>query len=261
MNYETLIFEIEDHVATIRLNRPDSRNALNLRLKQELDEIIRLHLNGNPSVRVVVFTGTGAAFCAGTDLRERAAQDIAPAEFISAQRFTQQLFRRIEKLEQPSIAAINGYAFGGGTELALACDLRIAVRDAVLGLTEVGLGIIPMAGGTQRLPRLIGVARAKELILTAARISAERALEIGLVNRVVADDALAAARQLAAELVKLPPLAVRHAKQVIDIGMQADIETSLEIELQTSAILFATEDRKAAMRAFLEKRPATFSGR
>ncbi|MDR2625824.1 MAG: enoyl-CoA hydratase/isomerase family protein, partial [Zoogloeaceae bacterium] len=227
MTYETLIFEAQDKIATVTLNRPAQRNALNQRMKEELSEIIDKVSRGD-DIRVLVFTGAGDAFCAGTDLRERAAQSAPPAVFLSKQRFTQNLFRRLEKMEPITIAAINGPAFGGGLELALTCDLRLAGARAKMGLTEVGLGIIPMAGGTQRLPRLIGAARAKSLILTARRITAEQAEAIGLVDQTIPDENLISeAYQLAKRLVALPPLSVRLAKQVIDTGLQTDLDTAL----------------------------------
>jgi enoyl-CoA hydratase len=261
MTYETLILEEQEGIARLTLNRPERRNALNHRLKAELGEIIDKMLSGNAAIRVLILTGAGSAFCAGADLTERAAQSDPPALFLSRQRFTQNLFRRLEKLEQITIAAINGPAFGGGLELALACDLRLAGTSAKMGLTEVGLGIIPMAGGTQRLPRLIGAARAKALILTAERITAGHAEAIGLIHAAVPDDALdAEAYKLARRLLALPPLSVRLAKQVIDTGLQTDLDTALEIELQTGAILFDTQDRREAMNAFLQKRSARFQG-
>ncbi len=261
--FETLQLVIAGGVATVTLNRPDSMNALNALMKQELLTLFAEELPVAEEVRAVVLTGAGTkAFCAGADIKERSASEPRPAEFIAAQRRAHALFRAIEALAQPTIAAINGFAFGGGTELALACDLRIAAQSASLGLTEVNLGVIPAGGGTQRLARLVGAGRAKELIFTGERVAAARAAEIGLVNRVVPDaDLAAAAATLAAQLAAKPPLALRFAKQAIDRGMQVGLDAGLEYELYAAAILFDTEDRREGMRAFVEKRKPIFKGR
>jgi enoyl-CoA hydratase len=262
MSYRTLLLEVADGVATLTLNRPEAMNAINAQMKEELARALDA-VATDAAVHVLVITGAGTrAFCAGADLKERAGTDPSPAQFYFAQKQTQRLFSRIAQLDRPVIAAINGIALGGGCEIALACDLRIAAESATLGLTEVSLGVIPAGGGTQRLSRLVGAARAKELVFTAARLDAHRALALGLVNRVVPGSELAAAvAALAAAIAAQPPLAVRLAKQVIDKGQQTDTETAMEFELYAASILFDTEDRREGMRAFVDKRAPRFTGR
>lgn len=262
MDYETLLLARSEGVATLTLNRPEAMNAITGRMKLELAAALDA-IEADDAVCAVVITGSGdKAFCAGADIKERSGSEPAPAEFYFRQKLTQRLFSRIEQLDRPTVAAINGVAFGGGYEIALACDLRVASTSASLGLTEVNLGVVPAGGGTQRLPRLIGVARAKELIYTGARLSAEEAAAIGLVNRCVApDELMRTALDLARKIASKPPLAVRFAKQAIDKGQQTDIETAMEFELYAASILFDTEDRKEGMRAFLDKRQPQFKGR
>jgi len=262
VNHETLLLDVADGVATLTLNRPQAMNAITQRMKDELGSVLDA-IEADDAVRVLVITGAGAkAFCAGADIKERAGSDPTPAEFLVRQRATHRLFTRIEQCAKPVIAALNGVAYGGGAEIALCADIRIAAESALIGLTEVSLGVIPAGGGTQRLPRLVGAAKAKELIFTAARLKAADALALGLVNRVVPADQLAdAALRLAREIAAKPPLAVRLAKQAIDRGLQADLQTALEFELYAAAILFDTDDRKEGMRAFVEKRAPQFRGR
>ena len=262
MTLETLLLSITDGVATLTLNRPDAMNAINQRLKDELAHTLE-RVESDDEIRVLVITGAGEkAFCAGADLKERAGSDPSPAEFYFRHKATQQLFSRLEALSKPVIAAINGVAFGGGAEIALCADIRLMADTASIGLTEVNLGVIPAGGGTQRLPRLVGASRAKELVFTGTRLKAEPALALGLVNRVVAAAALAdAARELAALIASKPPLAVRFAKEAINQGLQTDTSTALAFELYAAAILFDTEDRKEGMRAFVEKRAPVFKGR
>jgi len=263
MAYETLLLEVgEDGVATLTLNRPEAMNAITQRMKEELAAALDA-VAADERARVLLLTGAGGkAFCAGADIKERSGQDPTPAEFVFRQQATHRLFTRIEQFAKPVLCAINGVAFGGGAEIALCADIRLMADTASIGLTEVNLGVIPAGGGTQRLPRLVGTAKAKELIFTAARLQAGEALAIGLVNRVVpAADLMAAARDLARTIASKPPLAVRLAKQAIDKGGQADLQTALGFELYAAAILFDTEDRKEGMRAFVEKRAPQFRGR
>ncbi len=263
MAYETLLLDVAaDGVATLTLNRPEAMNAITQRMKDELGDALTA-LEADTTVRVLVITGAGEkAFCAGADIKERSGTDPAPAEFFARQKATHQLFTRIEQFSRPVIAALNGVALGGGAEIALCADIRIAADTASFGLTEVNLGVIPAGGGTQRLPRLIGAAKAKELIFLGARMKAAQALELGLVSRVVpATDLQSAVRELAATLAAKPPLALRFAKQAIDQGMQTDLHTAMDFELYAASILFASEDRKEGMRAFLEKRSPRFTGR
>lgn len=261
--YETLLVDLADGVATVTLNRPQSMNALSAKLKEELSDVFTAWLAEDDAVRAVVLTGAGTrAFCAGADIKERSGTDPKPAAYLASQRRTHAMFRAIEAFPAPTIAAINGVALGGGTELALACDLRLAADTASLGLTEVDLGVIPAGGGTQRLPRLVGAACAKELIFTGRRIAADEARAMGLVNRVVPAAELAhASFELACAIAAKPPLALRFAKQAIDRGLQTDLESALDYELYAASILFDTEDRKEGMRAFVEKRKPEFKGK
>lgn len=258
---QPVIWEAQGHVGLLRLNRPEQLNALNGAMLDALAERIGEIARQSRDIRVVVIEGEGRAFCAGADLKERLAHS-EPHQVRQTLDRINAVFDAVERLPQPTIAAINGYALGGGLELALACDFRYAVRGAMLGLTEVGLGIIPGAGGTQRLPRLIGPARAKELILTARRISPEQAYEWGIVNGVASDpDQLAAiCAKLAKELAANAPLAVRRAKAAIRDGMDVDLPAALAIERAAYETLLPTKDRLEALEAFQAKRPPTFSG-
>lgn len=256
---QTLSLDITDGVATLILNRPDRMNAINAAMKAELAAALdRIEA---ARARCLVLTGAGRAFCAGADIKERAGQEPTAAEFLSTQRRTHALFNRLAALDAPVIAAINGAALGGGLELALCADIRLAAEGARLGLTEVGLGVIPAGGGTQRLPRLIGPGAAKRLLLTGETLAADAARALGLVDEVTsAEHLLPRARQLAERIAAQPPLAVQAAKRVMEIGMDTDLATGLEAELHAAAILFATEDRREGMRAFLEKRRPVFKG-
>jgi enoyl-CoA hydratase len=262
MAFETLLLSVANGVATLTLNRPQAMNAITQRMKEELGAALDA-VETMVEARVLVITGAGRkAFCAGTDIKERSGTDPTPAEFYFRQQATHRLFSRIEQLSKPVIAAINGIALGGGVEIALCADLRVAAETASMGLTEVNLGVIPAGGGTQRLPRLIGPTRAKELIFTGTRLTAAEAAAIGLVNRVVPADELAAkVAELAEQIAAKPPLAVRFAKQAIDQGAQSDTQTAMAFELYAAAILFDTEDRKEGMRAFVEKRAPVFKGK
>ena len=251
MAYETLLLDVADGVATLTLNRPDAMNAITQRMKDELARALDV-IDANDAARVLLITGAGAkAFCAGADIKERAGSEPTPAEFVFRQQATHRLFTRVEQFDKPVLVAINGVAFGGGAEIALCADIRLMADTASIGLTEVNLGVIPAGGGTQRLPRVVGAAKAKELIFTGARLKADEALAIGLVNRVVpAAELMVQALALARSIAAKPPLAVRLAKQAIDKGMQTDTQTALAFELYAAAILFDTEDRKEGMRAF-----------
>jgi methylglutaconyl-CoA hydratase len=249
----------EDGLVVVTLNRPESANALSLQLLQELYETLR-EIQFDRSVRVVVITGAGTrSFCAGADLKERAGMD--PVQVRKTVSLIRETINSVERLPQPVIAAINGVAFGGGTELALACDIRIAADTAKLGLTETSLAIIPGAGGTQRLPRLIGLGKAKELIFTARRIDAEEALNIGLVEHVVPiDQLLDRAKEIAREIAKNGPIAVMQAKFAINKGFDVDLQTGLEIERAAYEVTIPTKDRLEGLQAFKEKRPPVYTG-
>lgn len=252
--------ETGDAVETWTIAREASRNALTRALVEELGEHVA-RVSTSSSVRAVVITGQGdRAFCAGADLKDRAG--MSDADVRDWLELLYRVFRSIEKSPKIFIAALNGAAFGGGLELALACDLRVADPAAVVGLTEVKLGIIPGGGGTQRLPRLIGVARAKELIFTGRRVDAAEALSIGLVNRVGArGEALSTALNLASEIAANAPLAVVQAKRAIDEGLELAFDEAARFELEMYHPLLDTEDRLEGLRAFREKRPPRYQGK
>jgi enoyl-CoA hydratase/carnithine racemase len=246
-------------VCTLTLNRPDSRNALDGALVSALERTF-LELRHDPAVRVVILTAVGDVFCAGADLKERAS--MSEREVADRIDHYARAFGAIESLPKPVICAISGHAFGGGLELALAADLRLMREDSQIGLTELKLGIIPGAGGTQRLPRLIGAARAKELIFTAARIDAARAVALGIASSAHPADALLdAAHALAGQMLGCAPVALAQAKLAIDAGMQADLATGLKIEARCYAVTIPTEDRQEGLAAFREKRTPQFKGR
>ncbi|MBT8341405.1 MAG: enoyl-CoA hydratase [Desulfatitalea sp.] len=260
MNDNMVLTQRRDGVIVITLNRPEVMNCFNFGLLHALKaEITQIRFD--TGVRVVVITGSGdRAFCAGADLKERAG--LSPTqvkEFIFTIR---DLFTDIETLNKPVIAAVNGAALGGGTELALASDIRIASKTATLGLTETRLAIIPGAGGTQRLPRLVGKAKAKELIFTGRRIDAAEALQIGLVNRVCDPDRLTdTCMALAAEICETGPVAIEQAKYAINHGMETDLSTGLAIESNAYWVCIPTEDRQEGLTAFREKRKPVYKGR
>lgn len=260
MNEQLLRVEEDQGIALLTLNRPDVMNSLNFDLLRQLKEQIDL-LRFNKEIRVVVITGAGEkAFCAGADLKERAGMDeLQVKQFIYTIR---NLFTEIEQLNKPVIAAVNGVALGGGTELALACDIRLASENASMGLTETKLAIIPGAGGTQRLPRLVGRAKAKELIFTGRRVDAKEALDMGLVNKVCpADGLLDACREMAAMISENGPIALEQAKYAINQGLEADMSTGLAIESNAYWITIPTEDRTEGLKAFREKRKPQYKGK
>ena len=252
--------DVDDGVAVLTLDRPGRLNAIGSDTVGLLDDAL-VAIETDPAVRVVVVTGHGRAFSAGADITEldrlQTAHDFA--------RFVRSLtdtFGRLSTLPQPSIAAVDGLALGGGFELALACDLRIAGDGARFGVPEVRLGLLPAAAGTQRLARLLPAAVAKHLLMTGERLSAEEALRWGLVNRVVpAGEALAASLELARSLATGPPMALAAAKRLVDEGVELPFGTAVGLERDAVAMLFTTDDRKEGVAAFLEKRQPTFTGR
>jgi len=250
----------KDNITYMKLNRTDVLNALNYELLLELQTIIEtIHLDS--SVRVVVITGAGdKAFSVGADLKERKS---LPNEFVirNLNKFNE-VFSSIEQLPQPTICALNGYAFGGGLELALACDFRFAADHITIGLTETSLGIIPGAGGTQRLPRIIGETKALELILTAKRLSALEAMEYGLLTKIApAEQLLEEINLFAQSILQNAPIAINQAKFAVKQGMKVDIQTGLQIERKAYELTIPTEDRIEALQAFAEKRKPNFKGK
>jgi len=260
MEQPVVLEERTGQTVILTLNRPEVMNSFNFAMLRGLQEKIDA-LRFDPEIRVVIITGAGdKAFCAGADLKERATlSDIQVKEFIYTIR---NLFTAVEYLPKPVIAAVNGVALGGGTELALACDIRIAASTATMGLTETRLAIIPGAGGTQRLPRLVGRGKAKELIFTGRRVGAEEALQIGLVNAVAAPEKLMdACLEMAAMICETGPIAIQQAKYAINYGLETDLHTGLAIESNAYWITIPTEDRLEGLAAFREKRKPVYKGK
>lgn len=252
MDYNNLIVEIKKDIGWIKMNRPQALNALNTETLSELEKAVE-SLDNNDSVKVLVITGEGKAFVAGADITEM--KDMNSSEAINYSQTGHQVFLKIEHLEKPVIAAINGFALGGGCELAMACDLRIASENAKFGQPEVGLGIIPGYAGTQRLSRTVGIGKAKELIFTGDMIDAGTALSIGLVNTVVpADNLLEEAESVANIIASKSPIAIRKAKSVINRGFDTDFQTGCSYETEAFVECFTTGQPKEGMSAFLEKR-------
>ncbi len=249
---ELVQFEVEDNVATIRLDRPPM-NALSAQMQDEIRAAAH-EASSRPDVRVVIVYGGPKLFAAGADVKEMA--EWSYQQMVDRSVGLQSAFTAVARIPKPTIAAITGFALGGGCELALCTDLRIAGDRAKIGQPEILLGIIPGAGGTQRLPRLIGPSRAKDLIFTGRFVDAEEALRIGLVDRVVpTEEVYAEAMTLARQLADGPAYAMRAAKESIDRGLEADLDTGLEIERVQFAALFATDDRAVGMASFLENGP------
>lgn len=252
-------YEFADHVATLTITREEALNALSSQVLADLSAALDLAVDDH--ARALVITGAGRAFVAGADVAGMSAMTRAEARAFS--RLGNGVFRKLETLAIPSIAAVNGFALGGGCELALACDIRLAGERAVFAQPEVGLGITPGFGGTQRLARVVGQGVARELLYTGRRVDAARALEIGLVNAVHPQDGLlAAAVGLATEIARQAPIAVRATKTALTLGIHADLDTAIAIEAGQFAACFETADQREAMAAFVEKRtPAAFQDR
>jgi len=256
---EFIRVEVQDAIAVIRLDRPPM-NALNAQVQSEIADAAA-QVTADPEVRAVVLYGGEKVFAAGADIKEMA--DAGYARMAADTRRLHDAFTAVARIPQPVVAAITGYALGGGLELALCADFRVVGASARVGQPEILLGIIPGAGGTQRLPRLVGPARAKDIVFTGRFVGADEALAIGLADQVVPDaDVLTTARDMVGRFARGPALALRAAKQAIDAGLEADLATGLEIERLHFAGLFATEDQKAGMRSFVENGPgkATFTG-
>lgn len=253
-------YEVDGSTAIVTIDRPDKLNALDADVLDELGDAVT-EAFVDDEVRAIILTGAGEkSFVAGADIEMLAGQDVLKGRENSL--LGQDVFDTIEDGPKPVIAAVNGYALGGGCELALACDFRFASTNAIFGLPEVGLGIIPGYGGTQRLPRLIGVGRALELILTAGKIDAQEALRIGLVNRVCEpQDLLEEAKRAAAKIAKQGPIAIEFGKQAVRRGMLMSLKDGLELEADLFGMISSTADMKEGMKAFLEKRKPQFRGK
>lgn len=260
MAYENLLVEISERIATVTFNRPKRLNALNRATMRELKTALE-EIAARDDVGVVVLTGAGdKAFVAGADISELCG--LSPAQAFEFALFGQSVLEAMERMPQPVIGAVNGYALGGGCEVAMACDMLIASENARFGQPEVNLGIIPGFGGTQRLARLVGRNVAKELVLTGDMITARRAYEIGLVNRVVPHAELTgAARETAAKILAKAPFAVRTAKMAMNRGLDLDLSNGCALEASVFSAGFATADRVEGMTAFLEKRKPAFTGK
>jgi enoyl-CoA hydratase len=259
MAYELLTFDVADRIATVTVNRPDKLNALNDALMAELGRAIDEAV-GREDVGGVLLTGAGRAFVAGADIAELAGQNAVEGK-ARAER-GQRTFRRFETSPKPTIAAVNGFALGGGCELAMACHIRLASDAAKFGQPEVKLGIVPGYGGSQRLPRLVGKGRALQLLLTGEMIDAAEALRIGLVNRVVpAAELLPSARTMLATILAQGPRAVAQCIEAVDRGLDMGLDDAIALEASYFGLLSATADKAEGMRAFLEKRAPTFTGR
>lgn len=259
MDYQFLLLAIEGGVATVTINRPKALNALNAVVLQELTDVFTA-LAKDESLRAVILTGAGGkAFVAGADIASMA--DLSPLQAREFGVLGQNLMQMIEDFPRPVIAAIDGFALGGGCELAMSCDIRLASESAKFGQPEVNLGVIPGFAGTQRLPRLVGKGIAKELLYTGDIINAAEALRIGLVNKVVENGKLLeAAQEMASKIAKKGPLAVQLCKVAVNNGLEMDVEKGCAYEADLFALCFASEDQSEGMKAFLEKRAAQFKG-
>ena len=260
MNTTTLLVEIKEAIATVTVNRPSAMNAMTLTTLQELDVVVR-QLSDSAEVRAVIMTGAGEkAFIAGGDIAML--RELGPVEARELGLLAHGICNAIEQSPKPFIAAINGYALGGGCELAMSCDIRIAAEHARFGQPEINIGTLPGFGGSQRLPRLVGKGRALEMILTGDMIDAQEAWRIGLVNRVVpAVDLMTAARSLAIKLAAKSQMALKLCKEVVINGLEMDLQRACSYEADLFALSFATADQQEGMAAFLEKRTPVFTGR
>lgn len=257
--YQTIRYEKDGNIGIATINRPEALNALNSTVISDLEALIT-EVEQDKTLAAFILTGEGRSFVAGADIGEQCPLDLAGGR-AWGQRGSA-IFRRIEKLEIPTIAAVNGFALGGGCEIAMACDIILASEKAKFGQPEVGLGITPGFSGTQRLPRRVGISKAKELIFSGKVIKADEAKAIGLVNAVYAPEELMnGAVEMAKSFTKNAPIAVKYSKACIDRGMQMDIDDGIALENELFAMCFATADQTEGMTAFLEKRPATFENK
>lgn len=257
--YKTIKYDVKDGIGYITINRPEALNALNMDVLKDLKKVLAV-IESKNDVRCVIVTGEGRSFVAGADIVQMS--KLTPVKGRQMMELGHEVMNTIEQIQKPFIAAVNGFALGGGCELAMACDIRIASEKAKFGQPEVGLGIIPGFGGTQRLPRLVGKGMAKLLIYSADIIPADEALRIGLVEKVVAPEALMdEAEALAKKIASKAPIAVGIAKTAINNGTDTDMKSASRLEVESEAVCFATKDKAEGMSAFVEKRPAEFKNR
>ncbi|MDR3264799.1 MAG: enoyl-CoA hydratase/isomerase family protein [Synergistaceae bacterium] len=258
MEFRDIIYEVRDHIAFITIDRPKALNALLMNTKRELEDAIDA-AGADDDVLGVIITGNGRAFCAGTDISE------IPVDEAGVRNMSKKahiLFNKFDELGKPIIAAVNGYALGGGSELVLACDIVVASSRAKFGMPEIDLGVNCCYGGTQRLPRLVGPMVAKELLFTGRQIDAEEAKALGMVNRIVEPaDVLVEAEKLMREIIGKAPIAVKYNKYLINKGLDKTLPEALDYEEEISGIVFTTEDAKEGLKAFLEKRKPVFRGK
>ena len=255
---KTVLLEVKNRIGYITINRPEALNALSSQVLADLNEVLD-QVENSEDIRVVIVTGSGEkAFVAGADIKEM--DLMSPIQAFEYMTFANNTFTRLSDLRQPTIAVLNGYALGGGMELALSTDIRIGYEKTVVGFPEVGLGIIPGFAGTQRMSRLIGTSRTKELIFTARTVKGQEAYELGILNKLVSvEELLSSAEELAAAMIKNAPLALEKAKHVIQVGSVLPLKNAIRLETEAEALLFSTEDKVEGMRAFVEKRKAVLN--
>ncbi|WP_066495471.1 short-chain-enoyl-CoA hydratase [Abyssisolibacter fermentans] len=259
MKLKNLLLETKDEIGILSFNRPKTLNALNSEILRELDLAVD-EIISNDEIKVLILTGEGKAFVAGADITQMKGLNAQQGRNFG--KLGADVFRKIELMEKPVIAAVNGFALGGGCELAMCCDIRIAGEKAKFGQPEVGLGIIPGFNGTLRLPRIVGIAKAKELIFTGGMIDSAEAEKIGLVNKIVKQDQLMQeAIKMAKSIASNAQIAVKHSKVAINRGFETDLETAMEIEKDLFGLCFATEDQVEGMTAFVEKRKPKFTNK
>jgi enoyl-CoA hydratase len=260
MEFKNLLFTVEDGVATITFNRPKALNAMNSETMGELLVAVN-QCKKDDSIKAIILTGSGdKAFVAGADISEM--KDLRPKEALAFMELGHETLRALETLPKPSIAAINGFALGGGTEISMACDMRFASETARFGQPEILIGLIPGWGGTQRLSRLVGLGRAKELVMGGGQMDAKRAYEIGLVNQIFpADQLLDATKKFAKRLAGMPGFAIKMAKHAMNFGYDLSLDNANRLEMECCAQCFSTDDQKEGMGAFLEKRKPNFQGK
>jgi enoyl-CoA hydratase len=260
MEYKNILFEVEENVATIVFNRPKALNAMNSETMGEFMDAIRTCYDDD-NIKAVIVTGSGdKAFVAGADIVEM--QDLEPCDALKFMERGHETYRALELLPKPTIAAVKGFALGGGTEITMSCDIRFAADNARFGQPEILLGLTPGWGGTQRLPRIIGIGRALELLMSGEQVNAQRAYEIGLVNRVFpADQLMEETKKFAKKLAAMPAFAIKMMKHAVNFGQELPLDHANRLEMECCAQCFSTKDQKEGMKAFVEKRKANFIGR